>query len=621
VHDHPIIFNFKYNMKKNSVFTSIIFIFCLYTHLHAQQWLPGLAGSADEIRRTGITGIGFSTFNAATNAVTNGGNVRSLFVVNGNGDPTTAPQGSLLSHWISGTVGSFTGKWSGLGVGNPGNFPGVPNPYGLSIADNNNVGFFNLFPRPNTTITRDLVVGFGEADANDNFNRFILRSYFGNNASLQKDLLIANPRGAVGINEEPFASLSVYSGRAGTLDPVVPGNPNPIVRAIAIRGDQPFFVPDPTSRITTASAMGNQANNSLALSGVAVEGTRSQIPSFVPDTLIPNPPTLGIAVNLQVVADPSGGPNSTAVAAAAGNREYAELTWQDLDYLGITDLDCNNAALAAANKFYISFRNGQPGVVGNNAFSVNNKRPVMTFVPNGRVGINNINPVCQIGGRPVFLDVNGWVNSNNGFLVGSDKRFKKDINTIESAMDKVRQLRGTTYHFDQAAFPERAFDAGLQYGFIAQELEKVMPELTGVGTDGYYAVNYTAIIPVLTEAIKEQDKTITELSTELAQLRQQFADFKTGQQGGDAQGFRLEQNAPNPFGQSTLIRYALPAGTTGARISVYDLSGRLLKAFPISGTEGQVEMQANTLPDGLYIYDLQVNGRQVLERKMSVVKE
>ncbi len=566
--------------------------------------------------RTGLLGIGFA--NAAGLVTAIGGPLDPIPPTN----PTArfTARGGILAHYgDQGAIGDLNNStWSGLGFAGP---TAPQTPYGLALTRSGSVGFYNLIPGTNG---ENLIAGFGNGGGAA-ANRFIIRSY--NNAAnpgliTQKDLLIANPRGAVGINNEPFAAFSVDTRNVPAAGGgVLPGVP-PLVSAIAIQGDQPF-PPDANGSLTSASAIGNQANASLAGSGVVVEGSRAQIPSFVPGNVAPSPLTLGVAVNLQVVADPSGGPNSTAPAVTTvvqQNREYAELTWQDLDYLGITDIDCNNAPLAAANKFFISFRNGQPGVVGNNSFSIDNKRPVMTFVPNGRVGINNINPVCQIGGRPVFLDVNGWVNSTNGFLIGSDQRFKKEVKTIESALEKVRQLRGTTYYFNQEAFPERAFDSGLQYGFIAQELEKVIPELTGSGSDGFYAVNYIALIPVLTEAIKEQDKTITELRTEVAELRQQFADFKTGQQGGDAQGFRLEQNAPNPFGQSTIIRYALPAGTTGARISVYDLSGRLLKAFPVSGTEGQVEMQANTLSDGLYIYDLQVNGKQILERKMSVVK-
>jgi len=609
MHDHTLFtFSIQQQHEKNS-FAILGFMLCIFSQLNAQEWLPIGAGPAIDITRTGVTGVGFANAAAAAAAA----NGRSLFIVDG-----TANNGAnVLSHWQSGTVGDLNNStWSGLGLAGP---LAPSTPYGLGLTRAGSVGFYNLIPGANG---ENLIAGFGNGNGNA-LNRFILRSY--DNASSpalgQKDLLIANPRGAIGINEEPFASLSVYSGRAGTL-PGVPGNNAPIVRAIAIRGDQPYFFPDPVSRVTTASAMGNQANNSLALTGVAVEGFRSQIPSFVPDPLILNPPTLGVAVNLQAVLDPSGGPNSNSptVTAFVQNREYAELTWQDLDYLGITNTDCGNQALTDANKFYISFRNGQPGIVGDNAFSVNNKRPVMTFSPNGRVGINNINPACQIGGRPVFLDVNGWVNSTNGFLVGSDRRFKKDIQPIEGAMDKIRRLQGTTYTMRADEFPERAFGEGRQYGFIAQDLERVIPELTGANSDGYYAVNYIALIPVLTEAIKEQDKTITDLRAEVAELRSQFNDLKAGQQPGDLQGYRLDQNAPNPTGGSATIGYALPIGTVGARITVYDLTGRTLKTWVLSDTEGQITVNAGELTSGLYLYDLQVGGRQILERKMSVVK-
>jgi hypothetical protein len=582
--------------------------------------------------RIGRVGIGFSTFNAY-----NG--------VAGTFPASLLTQGGILAHYGGfGTVGDLANStWTGLGLGNPG--PG-PNPYGLSMTRGGRVGFLNLLAGglPNTA-GDDLILGFGTGTGTA-ANRFILRSY--NDAGTQalnfKDLLVANPRGAVGINNEPFAAFSVDTRRAAQGG-VLAGGPL-LPDAIAIQGEQPF-PPDNSGFISTSSGMGNQANNSLALSGVAVEGTRAQIPSFVPGNPAPSPFTAGVAVNLQAVLDPSGGPNSTAPLVTAvppiQNREYAELTWQDLDYLDNTTTDCNNQPLANANKFFISFRNGRTGTnmagmidpVNGNSFSVNNKRPVMTFTANGRVGINNINPACQIGGRPVFLDVSGWINSTNGLLVGSDRRFKKDIKPIEGAMDKIRRLQGTTYNMRTDEFPERAFGEGRQYGFIAQDLERVIPELTGVNSDGFYAVNYIALIPVLTEAIKEQDKTIvqqaevnaaqaetiTELRTEIAELRSAFNDFKAGQAANGVEGYRLEQNAPNPFSQNTVIGYAVPAGTTGARINVYDLAGRLVKSFNIADQSGQITINAGDMSNGLYIYDLQVNGRQILERKMTVVKD
>jgi len=223
---------------------------CIFSQLNAQEWLPIGAGPAIDITRTGVTGVGFANAAAAAAAA----NGRSLFIVDG-----TANNGAnVLSHWQSGTVGDLNNStWSGLGLAGP---LAPSTPYGLGLTRAGSVGFYNLIPGANG---ENLIAGFGNGNGNA-LNRFILRSY--DNASSpalgQKDLLIANPRGAIGINEEPFASLSVYSGRAGTL-PGVPGNNAPIVRAIAIRGDQPYFFPDPLQRVTTASAMGNQANNSL----------------------------------------------------------------------------------------------------------------------------------------------------------------------------------------------------------------------------------------------------------------------------------------------------------------------------------------------------------------------
>jgi hypothetical protein len=55
------------------------------------------------------------------------------------------------------------------------------------------------------------------------------------------------------------------------------------------------------------------------------------------------------------------------------------------------------------------------------------------------------------------------------------------------------------------------FDEGLQFGFIAQEFEKVIPELVKSDKDGYKSIDYVKLTPVLVEAIKEQQKQIEEL--------------------------------------------------------------------------------------------------------------
>ena len=227
---------------------------------------------------------------------------------------------------------------------------------------------------------------------------------------------------------------------------------------------------------------------------------------------------------------------------------------------------------------------------------------------------------------PILLDVNGLIRAS-GSLITSDRRFKKDIQTIPNSLELIRKLRGATYTYNQEAFPDRNFSDGLQYGFIAQELEKVIPELTVFNSDGYYAVNYTMLIPLLTEAIKEQDSVVTtqaaeiaRLNAEMQELRNMVLALQSGGSTGAATGFRLEQNTPNPFGNTTQIRYAIPASTTGASINVYDLNGRLVQSFALSAPEGFVTINAADFPSGIYIYDLLVNGRQIDVKRMVLSK-
>ena len=79
----------------------------------------------------------------------------------------------------------------------------------------------------------------------------------------------------------------------------------------------------------------------------------------------------------------------------------------------------------------------------------------------------------------------------------------------------------------------------------------------------------------------------------------------------------LEQNAPNPFAAATRITYTLPAAVTGATITIVDTQGRVVKTLAnLSGGRQTVELQANSLAAGIYIYTLSVNGKEVASKRM-----
>jgi len=539
------------------------------------------------MRRIGRTGIGLYPGNTLPT---------SLLQVRASG------ANSQISHVEQGSFGTFASgsQWLGLGVA------GTGTAYGLGIADDANVGVYNLLEEGTRT---NLIAGFGET-ATTNDNRFIVRGFSGSTLA-SKDLVIVNPRGTVSINSEPQQSLPDLStalyvdGRDGATDARF--------RSIFIQNDTKTG----GANFESFSAMGEEGNT--AVINTPVEGFRAQFTNNAATNVF----SVGTAVNLQVFRNPTPAvPPVVDVTAFSLGGEAAELYWQDLGYSGPASTDPLVLAPGTAqsiDKFFISFRNADPG----GPFVAGNRLPVMQFQSNGRVGIGQAagaSPISSSGLTPIFLDVAAGIFATAGFI-GSDRRLKKDIQPVDNAMDLVRRLQGTTYVFRTDEFPGKNLPMGRQYGFIAQDLEKVIPEVAQQCDNGFYAVNYDAIIPILTEAMKEQDAVISALQTELSELRSTVADLKADRAGQNTEGFRLEQNAPNPFSNSTVIGYALPSGTNGAVISVYDLTGRTLRSFNLSDGEGQITLNAGDLPEGLYIYDLQVNGRQVLERKMSVARK
>jgi hypothetical protein len=110
--------------------------------------------------------------------------------------------------------------------------------------------------------------------------------------------------------------------------------------------------------------------------------------------------------------------------------------------------------------------------------------------------------------------------SGNATLTGtltqnSDARLKQNIQTITHALDKVKLLKGRAYNWK----PEVNKDSSLQIGFIAQEVEEVLPELVATGTDGTRSVAYQNMVPVLVEAIKTLSQKVEQLEQTIHELK------------------------------------------------------------------------------------------------------
>ena len=145
--------------------------------------------------------------------------------------------------------------------------------------------------------------------------------------------------------------------------------------------------------------------------------------------------------------------------------------------------------------------------------------PALRVNDNGRVGIGT--------GAPAFeLDVVGDINASgnvraNGMVLSSDKRYKSHIQTLNNSLAILAKIRGTSYWWKDQNISEK-----LQIGFIAQELEEILPNLVHTDENGYKAVNYIGLIPVMTEAIKELESVNTKQNEKIQSLEARLEAFE-----------------------------------------------------------------------------------------------
>ncbi|MBI4803173.1 MAG: tail fiber domain-containing protein [Elusimicrobia bacterium] len=136
---------------------------------------------------------------------------------------------------------------------------------------------------------------------------------------------------------------------------------------------------------------------------------------------------------------------------------------------------------------------------------------ILDGITGGNVGIGTTNPEYT-------LTVNGtaWVTS--GAWTGSDRRWKKDITPLNGSLSKIMKLQGANYNWKTNEYPELKFSTAPQIGLIAQDAEKVIPEVVTTDNNGYKGISYEKLVPVLIEAAKEQQKEIEELKLKIVKL-------------------------------------------------------------------------------------------------------
>jgi len=132
----------------------------------------------------------------------------------------------------------------------------------------------------------------------------------------------------------------------------------------------------------------------------------------------------------------------------------------------------------------------------------------------------------------------------NGCVGCSDVRLKQNISPLGNALEKILALRGVSYDWRVAEFPEYDLSERRQIGLIAQEVEAVIPEAVSIKptydemqetgevyqTGEIYGISYGTIVPVLIEAMKEQQQIINTQKQRIDDLEARVAQIEAALQ-------------------------------------------------------------------------------------------
>ena len=254
------------------------------------------------------------------------------------------------------------------------------------------------------------------------------------------------------------------------------------------------------------------------------------------------------------------------------------------------------------------------------------------------------------GSSSYKLDIAGTTRSW-GYYTYSDERLKTNIVPIKNSLNKVLQLEAVSYIYnfsldkysktssedlDEIKRNTIAVDNKIDsdnkehIGFVAQDLEQILPQAVIEDEKGYLSINYNEIIPLLVGSIKEQQERIDNLENMILDLTQSKSSTKSISENSDSNqnpnntNSCLYNNFPNPLKTKTTIKYYISKQDLGGKnyLVVYNQNGVEVRRIILQSNEGngQIEFSINELENGIYVYSFILDEVQIDSKTMIISK-
>jgi len=243
----------------------------------------------------------------------------------------------------------------------------------------------------------------------------------------------------------------------------------------------------------------------------------------------------------------------------------------------------------------------------------------------------------------------------NAYWQPSDKNLKQNIQDFYSAMNIINQLHPKQYDYrHDGSYELMSLPQGGHYGLIAQDLEKILPNLVknskfdvdkaspsksvdpknpSVKNDkksgeiiDFKALNYTEFIPIMIKGMQElqevndkQEQRIETLEKAIEKLSGNSNTSLSNLSFENSSAY-LKQNTPNPFTQNTIIYCNVPPSAKLAQLIIYNQNGNRIKSFNLTNGINNVTISAASLSSGQYVYSLFIDGKNIESKKMILTK-
>lgn len=454
-------------------------------------------------------------------------------VISNSGD--TNASDDVISTSISG--GDLSGTFSNLQVnaGAIGNAEVSPTAAIAGTKINPNFGTQNIATTGSLTSGATTVSGLTVSGASTSLNAI---NYTWPNAQATGTRVLQND-GTGTLSWAPSPGLSSTLTSANMFV----GNGSNLATGVAMSGDA-------TLANTGAITIANNAITSAKISdGVIADADVSPTAAIAGTKISPNFGTQNISTNGNIGI---GTPNPTTarlVISGGSSQTGLDLSTSD-QYADMRVI--RNSLSPVDNDMYIGYLSSPTSSLFLYSNNVNTMSVVGTRVgiglplntlPAARLEVREANSVgawienASSGAATLYLRNTGpgygifseatQNGGNSNWVNASDIRLKKNIEPLQNALQNVLKMRGVSFDWRQDIARKKNLSTKHEIGVIAQEIKEIYPEVVTTDPDGYLAVGYSTLVPVLIEAIKEQQLLIETLKSQTADLHKKLDELST----------------------------------------------------------------------------------------------